>query len=374
MTTITTARGAARAGAGTEGPTRYRWRASTLWHLVWLANVPLTQWFDPTSTLVDYLLAVALAAAFIPFYLAAYQVPRLARWAPAITTGLAAITTFVNPGAVILFVYAAAFAGTFLPRRTALRWLVVATLLIVAHTALSAIPFPWVLWAFTPSAILTWIIGIVTIEQQQDEREARLHSARIEHLAMLAERERIARDLHDLLGHALTGIVVRAQLAQRLTPRDTEAAVAEMAEIERAARSALSEVRATVAGWRQVAFDDELAAARDALTAAGVELDVVREPDLTFTPTVETALGLALREAVTNVVRHAHARRCTVALRRIGGEVVLEVADDGIGGSKTEGTGLTGMRERISALGGEVRREVSGGCRLRVSVPAEVAT
>ncbi len=211
-------------------------------------------------------------------------------------------------------------------------------------------------------------------ERAREATQLRLQSARVEHLTRVAERERIARDLHDLLGQTLTGIVVRSQLAQRLTAIDTERSVAEMREVEHIARDALAEVRATVAGWRHVDLDDELAAAAGALAAVDVTLRVERDPEVHLTPSVAAALGLALREAITNVVRHAHASHCVVELRRDGDRVVLDVSDDGVGSNTPEGNGLTGMRERVAAIGGELSRRTRGGTALTVAVPAAVAT
>jgi two-component system sensor histidine kinase DesK len=214
----------------------------------------------------------------------------------------------------------------------------------------------------------------MSMEGTAEGRAAAIRNAQVEHLATVAERERISRDLHDLLGQTLTGIVVRSQLAQRLTAVDPEAGRTEMAAVEQAARDALTEVRATVSGWRQVDIGAELAAARDALCAAGVELLVERDPDLVLTPSAENALGLALREGATNVVRHSQARRCTIALRSTRDQVALEIVDDGGGGGSRDGNGLTGMRERIGALGGEVRRTTHGGTTLSITVPRAVAT
>jgi two-component system sensor histidine kinase DesK len=258
-----------------------------------------------------------------------------------------------------------------------MRWMVVLTALLGALAAVSPIPFPYRIWAFASSALFVWVIGLTCMAEAARRRESadlRVDNARIQHLATLSERERISRDLHDLLGQALTGIVVRSQLAQRLATSDPDAGIAEMAEVERAARAALAEVRATVQGWRQVVLDDELVVARQALAAAGVELVVGRDPEVVLTPSAETALSLALREAVTNVVRHAHARRCIVTLRRQDAAVVLAVIDDGVGGDPREGNGLTGMRERIAALGGNMTRAVRDGTAITVTVPAAVAT
>jgi two-component system sensor histidine kinase DesK len=356
-------------------PARSRLRASTLWHLIWLGMLVFQPLYDEQNRPLQWTVALAVVVVFIPIYVLAHRGSGPVRyWALVATILLGVLAAPVNSGASVLFVYAAGFAGAGRTRRIALWWLAGLTALVVVLVLLSPIPMPWRIWAFAPSLVLVWVVGLVTIEEMEEDRANRIHNARVEHLATLSERERISRDLHDLLGQTLTGIVVRSQLAQRLTRADPEAGIAEMAEVEQAARAALTEVRATVSGWRQIDLDDELTVSRNALTAAGVTLEVTREPGLVLTPSAETALGLALREAVTNVVRHANARHCTVALHRVDGRVVLEIADDGVGGETPDGNGLTGMRERIGALGGEVQRLARGGTALTIAVPAAVAT
>jgi two-component system sensor histidine kinase DesK len=352
-----------------------RWPPSQVWTLVWLLYLIYPPLLDDTAPGWVFVLGIVVAVGYALFYLAVLLRPSpLSRWADVLTTVLAVLVTPVNPGGAILLVYAAGHTGANRPRRVALRWFVGLTLLVVAFTVLSPIPLPWRLFAFGPPAVLIWVIGLILTEAAAEGRATSTRNAQVEHLATVAERERISRDLHDLLGQTLTGIVVRSQLAQRLVAADPEAGRAEMAAVEQAAREALTEVRATVSGWRQVDIGTELAAARDALDAAGVELVVERDPDLVLTPSAETALALALREGATNVVRHARARRCTIALRGTGDQVALEIVDDGTGGGGRDGTGLTGMRERIGALGGEVRRTTHPGTALSITVPRAVAT
>ena len=349
--------------------------ASTWWTLIWLAALLYQPALDPTSGPLQYVVGAVVIVVFVAYYLYVDGHDGWSRrWAPAITTVLALVATPLNGGANVLLVYAAGFAGSTLPRRQAVRWFAGLTLLVAGLMLVSPIAMPWRLFTFVPTLVLIWTIGTITLTYAEEGRSERFRATRMEYLATLTERERIARDLHDLLGQTLTGIVVRSQLAQRLARTDADAGIREMSEVERAARAALAEVRDTVSGWRQVTLDDELASARGALTAAGVTLTVARDPALVLTPSAETALGLALREAVTNVVRHAHAGSCTVALRRVEDRVELEIADDGVGSDQREGNGLTGMRERIAALGGEVRRLARGGTALTVAVPAAVAT
>jgi two-component system sensor histidine kinase DesK len=356
--------------------TRERWwRGASQWHLLFLGYLFLQPAFDPDAGAGHWAVAVASTVLFLAFTVRnGLRPPLPGHWAPALVAALGALVVLVNSGGTVFFVYAAALAGSLLTRRAATAWLGGLTALVGYAALVSTAPPPYLLLSIAPPLATLWIVGLACMDEADRQRESaalRVENARVEHLATLTERERISRDLHDVLGQTLTGIVVRAQLAQRL---GGDEGVSEMAVVETMARDALAEVRSTVSGWRQLALDDELVVARDALAAAGVELVVAREADLVLAPSAENALALALREAVTNVVRHAHARRCTVALRSVEGRVELEVADDGVGGGTHEGTGLTGLRERIAALGGSVQRLAKDGTALVVALPAAVST
>ena len=152
-----------------------------------------------------------------------------------------------------------------------------------------------------------------------------------EKLAADAERERIARDLHDLLGHTLSVIVLKSELASKLADKNPARAIAEIREVERISREALSEVRAAVQGYRGSGLSAELARSKVALDAAGVRL-VLERPPLALPPATEAGISMVLREAVTNVVRHARAQHCTVVIEQRGDGYWLEVKDDGVGG------------------------------------------
>ncbi|MFC4453409.1 sensor histidine kinase [Deinococcus sonorensis] len=192
-----------------------------------------------------------------------------------------------------------------------------------------------------------------------------------ERLAADAERERIARDLHDLLGHTLSVIVLKSELASRLAERDPRRAQQEIREVEQISREALSEVRAAVQGYRGSGLSAELARSKVALDAAGVRLDLETELEA-LPPPAEYVAEMVLREAITNVVRHARAGTCRVRLTQQGRTLLLEVQDDGRGGTLREGTGLTSMRERVRALGGQLEvgaGDDGRGTRVRVRVP-----
>ena len=211
---------------------------------------------------------------------------------------------------------------------------------------------------------------------EQKRADCKLRAALEENvtLAAVAERERIARDLHDVLGHTLSVIVLKSELAGRLVPLDPARAVVEMEDVERTARSALSEIREAIGGYRSRGLTAEIDLARLTLDTAGVALVAESSPDRgAFSPQEETALALALREAVTNIVRHAGATTCSVRFVDEGGHRSLVVEDDGQNAVVREGNGLRGMRERIESLGGQFSLE-SGvarnrGTRLTIELP-----
>ena len=198
-------------------------------------------------------------------------------------------------------------------------------------------------------------------------------NSEIEHLTQVAERERIARDLHDLLGHTLTVIVLKSEVANRLFTDQPELAHTAIAEVEATARKALAEVRQAVVGFRAEGLAAEVSNARHALLSVGVQL-TTNIDSLAFPPAQENALCMALREAVTNVIRHANATLCHIGLYRDGDRAILSIEDNGSGRLAPEGSGLKGMRERLAALSGTLRRAAgaSGGTLLTAEVPLPV--
>jgi two-component system, NarL family, sensor histidine kinase DesK len=206
--------------------------------------------------------------------------------------------------------------------------------------------------------------GFFSIIQSNIELDAA--RAEVARLAAENERSRIARDLHDLLGHSLTTITVKAGLARRLAERgEAERAAAEISEVEELTRRTLSEVRAAVSGYRDVTLLGELASAREVLRASGIQATVPGAVDI-VDGEAAALFGWVVREAVTNVVRHARANQCTISV----GERWIEIVDDGRGGVAGAGNGLTGLRERLADAGGTV---VAGGTPNGWRVRAELA-
>ena len=197
-------------------------------------------------------------------------------------------------------------------------------------------------------------------------------NSEIERLTQEAERQRIARDLHDLLGHTLTVITVKLDLARRLLSHDSDRARNEIVEAEQTARNALAEVREAVSGYRAEGLGAEISRARRSLLAAGVQLTTTLAP-IHLSASQINVLCLALRETVTNIVRHAHATVCHVALVEQDMEIRLTIEDNGVGGQIREGNGLRGMRERVQSVAGALKLTdvANGGTSLELTLPAE---
>lgn len=221
--------------------------------------------------------------------------------------------------------------------------------------------------------VTVFAVSIITaVEHMSREKDAalRLSHDEVRRLAATAERERIGRDLHDLLGHTLSLITLKLELSRKLFDRDTEAARREVEEAEKVARLALAEVRSAVTGIRATDIAAEMASARLLLESSGVRLDYGLPP-ADIPVDVERGLSLVLREAATNIARHAAASVAQIRLQREQGSVCLCVSDNGRGGMNSDGNGMSGMRERVRGMGGTLSVESprGQGTRLKITVP-----
>jgi two-component system sensor histidine kinase DesK len=247
----------------------------------------------------------------------------------------------------------------------------------VAIAGLAAITFglgvvSGMAWLVLPTAAIgLWATAFV----RQVAAVAELESAR-EELARMAvneERLRFARDLHDLLGHSLSLITLKSELAGRLLPEEPEKAEKEVHDIEGVARQALGEVREAVAGYRNPTLDEELAGAAEMLGAAGIDFEIENKTG-PLPREVDGVLAWAVREGTTNIIRHSRARNCHILLAREDGMVYAKITDDGRGETdqETSGSGLSGLAERIATFGDggfEAGSLPEGGFRLRVDLP-----
>lgn len=229
---------------------------------------------------------------------------------------------------------------------------------------------------------LSTMVTAAILSLSEAVRELRAAREELAIRAVEKERMRFSRDLHDLLGHTLSVIVVKSEAARRLAPRDLEAALVQVGDIESVGRQALTEIREAVTGYREGSLTTELDRARSALSAARVD-PVVRQSGTPLTPQNEALLGWVVREAVTNVVRHSGATRCEITVDGVPDHVRLTVTDNGTGkdGSATGaaegigGTGLKGLTERLTAAGGSLRAGPSprGGFTVTAELPVESA-
>ena len=227
-------------------------------------------------------------------------------------------------------------------------------------------------WRMFYSTLFPALIGVGNTffaERNRMNQKLRKANEEIENLAKVAERERIARDLHDVLGHTLSVITLKSELAGKLMDRDPQRAGQEIREVEQISRQALSEVRDAIRGYHAQGLAAELAQAKATLETAGVAVQCDAATTLQLPAMQESVLSMAVREGVTNVLRHANARNCRLRIEQQNGSCRLEIADDGQGFTSIEGNGLRGMRQRVEMLGGTLDRRNKSGTTLSITLP-----
>jgi two-component system sensor histidine kinase DesK len=268
-----------------------------------------------------------------------------------------------------LFLYAVIMAGAAFPWRRAVPALVLLAVLAAAIELIRGESVTASTGQFLNDLLVGFaaVAGRLLVQANQQLSQAREQIAR---LAVGEERLRFARDLHDLLGHSLSVIALKSELAGRLIKNTPGLAAHEIEDIEKVARDALREVREAVTGYRQPTLAAELAGGHEVLTAAGIEYHVDHD-HVPLPPAVEAVLAWTVREGVTNVMRHSQAKRCSVRIINKDGHATAEVIDDGRGGTPAAGSGLRGLEERVRERGGTLIAEPlpHEGFRLRVTVP-----
>ena len=312
----------------------------------------------------------------------------LALWLPVLAMLALSITLTAVSGVAwgALFIYTCAAASGRLATRQALGLLALVLLFTVIYGWRIGLPTSTMLSdlftiLFASATTIAMVFAVTTSRRWREEREELARFASVSE-----ERLRIARDLHDLLGHSLSLIALKSDLAQQLLTIAPDRAAAEVADIEHAAREALREVREAVAGYRRPTLAAELHEARRSFAAAGIAYSTRIDEHIieTLPRTAETALSWAVREGVTNVIRHSHAQRCEIRLAPLDGEMLLEIDDDGVGAglgaggqypdavrTQGRGNGLRGLGERVAAAGGRYTAGArpEGGFSLRVWMP-----
>jgi two-component system sensor histidine kinase DesK len=381
---------------GTSAPELQQLDRSTrqmgYWFLAYLLMYPLP-WLRQPPDLLGVLASALGVAVFLPLYLAGFGRSD----ARALRCGLAvaAIGLALQPfGGVwgVFIVYACGLLGGVRPRRLAFSLLAGVAVVVLALVLLRGLG----LWDWLPTLFfgaMTAMVAMYSAAYALQSAELAASHDEARRLAVVAERERIARDVHDLLGHTLTAVAVKADLAGRLIDADPARAKAEIEDIRRTARSALADVRSALTGMRSTRLATELATARRALDSAGIALTLegVLPP---MPPSVETALAFVLLEGVTNVVRHAQARQCRVDFGLAQGAATMLIRDSRqpaqalplpteldlpqtfpqtvppSAAQPAEGHGIAGMRQRLAEVGGTLALQFEAeGSALLAQIP-----
>jgi two-component system sensor histidine kinase DesK len=323
--------------------------------------------YQRRASSLEWTLTSLAVLAFLGFYV--YGLTSLATlsraWAPKALAAIGAISVLglimapFNAGAALFIIYATCFAPYAVGGAVGASAAVIGAILTAVALESWLLHLTWYFWGYS--------LGYALILGTGNTYSAR-QAFSAERAAKADERERIARDLHDVLGHTLSLIVLKAELAGKLVDRDPARAQTEIRDVERISRDALAEVRQAISGYLSGGLQAEIERARATLATAGVEVEC-RTTNVGFTLAQERVLALVLREAVTNVLRHSQARTCSLRLQEANGACLLEIEDDGQGGLRSEGHGIRGMRERIEALGGTLSYREEAGIKLSITLP-----
>jgi len=326
-------------------------------------------------TLGQYVFLIGAYIAFVVLYLGATTMNAVFVWKPIlIITLLALAVTPLSPGSSTFFSYVGFLIGFCYGTRMYLMLLggYIGLILVLQLIYQYHVPF----------FALPAISGIVTISLwgyiERIRSSAQLHwlqsRQEIQQLAVIAERERIARDLHDILGHTLSSIALKAELAEKLLKQDKIHDVGQhLSDLHKIARESLSLVRQTVSGYKHRGLSGEVIQLCDKLRQNGFSVDLHGEIP-TLTPRAETALILALTELTTNVLRHSNGNHCRISFQLDGEHVVISMQDNGCIKSITPGNGLKGIQERLHALAGDISAQISNGARFDITLPADELT
>jgi two-component system sensor histidine kinase DesK len=377
------------AAAAAFGPGRGRFRPFFVAVVAIFLAAPLSALLTTGPTPLQAALAIAAIVLIVGMIVPSLVLQRFAwgrdGWLPVAgvlviaTIATVLTSTAAHGGWLSLFYFAAILASRLAPERRALGLLgVIGVLAAVSLAAAQQDIASAALQGLSVSLIGGTVFAIATLQRAN----AQLLAAREEigRLAVARERVRIARDLHDTLGHDLSVIALKSELAGRLLPADPTRASAEIADVERVARGALRSVRETVSGYRQPTLDAELAEVRASLAAAGIDVQVRRDPAPLPAP-VESVLAWAVREGSTNILRHSGTTRASIDIRRAGDDATADILDDGPARPHHDAddripgvsSGLAGLTERVAAGGGDLQAgpTSTGGYRLHVRLPLE---
>lgn len=353
-----------------RAPAYLRWEAAA--GKLWMVALVLGPIADKHAVWTRWLpITVVSAPVYLYLHTMIYRGPY--RHLPWYAAGMVAVGLVVWPynGVALGYVVSACMCLAYLP--TVRQWLVAVAVLAVpvALVSMRMHVSPWIMLLVLFASLMSGAGHFLRMSNLRKESQLRLSQDEVRRLATLAERERIGRDLHDLLGHTLSLVTLKSELARKLALIDPSRAQREMEEVERVARHALGEVRAAVTGMRRSDIAAELVSARLMLEASGLVFEAEWPEGVELPAALEAPLALVLREAITNIHRHARARSASVRFRFEPETFQMYISDNGCGGLAAHGNGVSGMRERVRALGGSLHIDSPArkGTTLKVTVP-----
>lgn len=289
------------------------------------------------------------------------------------------LSSFYNPNILFMGFFPANFIGYYSRNQSFYKALSVFAVMQTVPLFINLREFPLeTMVYFLPFYVIMLLspFGIRSMNKRMDlEKQLDVANEQINQLVKREERIRIARDLHDTLGHTLSLLTLKSQLIGKLAANKPEHAVKEAKEMEKISRSALKQVRELVSDMRAITIAEELVEVQTILDAAGIachieaELEEMKIPLLT-----QNIISLCLKEAVTNVVKHSKARNCTISIKYLLGKVEVSVIDDGVGllNSNMLGNGLKGIKERLEIIEGNLRLSSHSGTELQINIPVIV--
>ncbi|PCJ45439.1 MAG: two-component sensor histidine kinase [Gammaproteobacteria bacterium] len=340
---------------------------------VWLIYLAIffLSLFASNPTEQQILVSVLGVFLFLPLYFNGYWASAKTVWRNIL--GILLIGSYLatfNVGASVFFIYAAAFCCTLNNPRKAIFALVVISIWII----LLSWYFDLIIYFYGIALVFTWMIGGLNIHQSEmfkNRQELILSRQETHDLAKIAERERIARDLHDSIGHTFSVITLKAELVGKLINKDSERAKQEAAELETISRNALKQIREVVSGFRASDLKAELAHAKYVLESNGVEFSYQFD-QFSISEVINKELAIILKELVTNVLKHADATQVSADITQINNEIILHFNDNGRGfnNKATHGFGLKGINERLDKLSGNFSIQQDKGAKITISVPS----
>ncbi len=331
--------------------------------------------FIPPVTGIKIFLNLAALAIFVVTFFRCYWIDHGKQLALPISiiVAVAVSASVINPGASVLFHYASFFAGRLGNTKHSVITIVAILIIIIVCWYFGGHSLQYLFTAGLVSIALG-IMGIQIYRSDMIQRQLNQSEAERKELAVIAERERIARDLHDIVGHALTVVSLKSQVAHKMVGSDPDQARNELDEISTIASDALSEVRKTINDYRQSGIQRAIDDAEQALKAANIKAKF-REIDIPedLASDHEQTLSMVLKETVTNVIRHSGATTCEIALHNNQEQTIMTVNDNGDGFKSNDGNGLKGIRERINSVNGSLTINNENGTKIKVCIPTKTA-